>query len=183
MNEERSPIVVDIDSELNAIRNLLVQNQQRLVLVESCTAGLVSALLGKIPGISDVLCGSMVVYRNDSKHRWLGIDRQVLEDSDIGPVSQRVTEELARAALDRTPEATVAAAVTGHLGPNAPAGLDGRVFTCVIRREAIESIQSTTHQLTSDPPKDSEDWKARQLRQTEAVKRFLREIRNALERL
>ena len=45
---------------------------RRIVFAESCTGGLVAATLA-IPGISDSLCGSAVVYRLDTKTRWLGI--------------------------------------------------------------------------------------------------------------
>jgi nicotinamide-nucleotide amidase len=42
---------------------------------------------------------------------------------------------MAKGALEKTPEANVALAVTGHLGPNAPPQLDGLVFAAVAWRE------------------------------------------------
>ncbi len=172
--------ITDFEGQLVVLRELLASRDERLVLVESCTAGLVSGILGQIPGISQYLCGSMVVYRNDSKRHWLGIDSAQLDDPSIGPVSKTVTEELAAAVLVRTPEATVAGAITGHLGPDAPGGMDGTVFTCV-RSRATASI-AVRHSLTNPPPMDSRDWGTRQQRQIEAVHLMFAEITKHLAR-
>lgn len=176
-------IIVDLDDELSALRDLLANQGERLVLVESCTAGMTSGLLGQIPGISNYLCGSMVVYRNDSKRQWLGIDPTKLDNPNIGPVSKIVTQELAVAALELTPEATLAAAVTGHLGPEAPSDLDGRVFTCIVRRQSSLPSVAVEHQLTNPPPRDRRDWSARQIRQIEAARIVFSELRIDLMRL
>ncbi len=173
-------IIINFEAELVPLRDLLASQHQRLVLVESCTAGLTSGLIGQIPGISQYLCGSMVVYRNDSKRQWLGIESLKLDDPNIGPVSKTVTEALAIAVLDRTPEATLAGAITGHLGPDAPAGLDGRVFTCVYHRESTIPSIAVQHQLTTPPPRDSRDWLARQRRQVEAARILIAELSKAL---
>ena len=42
---------------------------------------------------------------------------------------------MAQGVLARTPEATLALSVTGHLGPNAPKGFDGLVFIGAAVRE------------------------------------------------
>ncbi|MCA9159342.1 MAG: CinA family protein, partial [Planctomycetales bacterium] len=70
-----------------SLRDLLASEQCRLVLVESCTAGRVAATLGELPGISQWLCGSLVVYRNASKSAWLGVPDSLLDDPQQGPVS------------------------------------------------------------------------------------------------
>lgn len=116
---------------------LLQARQFRVVLAESCTAGLVAASLGQIPGISEHLCGSAVTYRNRTKQDWLGVAASDLYEP--GPVSARVTEIMARAVLQRTPEAHLSLAVTGHLGPAAPPELDGLVFTAVVSRDDAQS--------------------------------------------
>jgi nicotinamide mononucleotide (NMN) deamidase PncC len=74
----------------------------------------------------------VVVYRNATKTAYLGIPANVLDQH--GPVSREVTELMAQRVLEKTPEATIAVSVTGHLGPNAPAELDGRVFIGIARR-------------------------------------------------
>jgi PncC family amidohydrolase len=99
---------------------------RKVVFAESCTGGLVSGALTAMPGISDHHCGGMVVYRNLTKIAYLKIDRQRLEK--YGPVSAEVASDMVSHVLERTPEANIAASVTGHLGPNAPPPLDGLVF-------------------------------------------------------
>lgn len=116
----------------------------KIVFAESCTAGLASATLARIPGISEYHCGSAVVYRLDTKHEWLGVSRGLLEDP--GPVSKEVAEAMATGVLKKTPEADDAAAITGHLGPNVPAGQDGLVWMAVARRaESLIVTAKCTH--------------------------------------
>ena len=114
------------------VARLLAKSGRKVVFAESCTGGLVSGALTKVPGISSYHCGGVVVYRNETKQAYLGIAKSVLDDP--GPVSREVAEQMAVRVLAKTPEADVAAAVTGHLGPNAPAKLDGLAFTAVAWR-------------------------------------------------
>ena len=157
-------------SMLLRVRDSLKARGDRLVLAESCTAGQVAADLGKIPGISEFLCGSMVVYRTPTKKAWLGISSDLLENSSIRPVSAQVTLALAESILDRTPEATVAAGITGHLGPFAPPWLDGQVYCAFVRRgvkSEPEDVKSLT--LLSPHAADLNDIAGRAARQKEAA--------------
>lgn len=104
----------------------LARTGQRVVFAESCTGGLVSGALTRIPGISQYHCGGMVVYREATKEAYLSIPRRLL--ARCGAVSPEVTALMAENVLRRTPEADVALSVTGHLGPQAPAELEGRIF-------------------------------------------------------
>jgi len=105
-----------------------------VVFAESCTGGLVSGALTKIPGISNYHCGGVVVYRNETKMAYLDIPAELLDDP--GPVSAAVTELMASKVLEKTPEADFALSVTGHLGPNAPPQLDGTVYAAIAVRSA-----------------------------------------------
>ena len=118
---------------LEVIR-LLRESRKRIVLAESCTGGAVAANFTMVPGVSEVFCGSMVVYRNDSKTQWLGLDPAMLADPEIGSVSPQTSQLLAQQVLARTPEADFALAVTGHFGPEAPAHLNRRIFVALVRR-------------------------------------------------
>ena len=126
------------------VARLLTATDRKVVFAESCTGGLVSATLTKIPGISEHHCGGVVTYRNATKHTYLGIPQKTLDDP--GPVSREVVELMARSVLKKTPEADLSIAVTGHLGPNAPAGLDGLVFIAVAVRKpecvGVEELHS-----------------------------------------
>jgi PncC family amidohydrolase len=135
-----------IYSKVLEVIRLLRESNQRIVLAESCTGGLVSAAFTSVPGVSDVFCGSMVVYRNDTKSKWLGLDEHMLAEPKIGPVSPQASEELARKVLLLTPEANLALSITGHLGPNAPAALNRKVFFAGVHREPKSEPQSPNNQ-------------------------------------
>jgi len=117
-----------------SVAQRLERCQRRIVFAESCTAGLISATLARVPGISDWHCGSAVVYRCDTKTQWLGVPESIL--SDPGAVSEPVARLMAVGVLDRTPEATVSASITGHLGPGAPPDQDGLIYVGIAQRGA-----------------------------------------------
>jgi len=122
---------------LEVIR-LLRESRKRIVLAESCTGGALAANFTVVPGVSEVFCGSMVVYRNDSKTQRHGLDPAMQANPKIGPVSPQTSELLARQVLTHTPEADFALAITGHFGPDAPAHLNRRIFVAVVRREDLQ---------------------------------------------
>jgi nicotinamide-nucleotide amidase len=107
----------------------------RLVLAESCTGGLAAARLTGVAGASEVFCGSMVTYQEGIKSLWLGVPTALLKQHSA--VSKEVTEAMVVAVLNATQDASVAAAITGHLGPDAPAELDGVVFVALLHRESV----------------------------------------------
>ena len=103
-----------------------------VVLAESCTAGLVSACLSRTPGISQILCGSAVVYQEATKSAWLGVSPSLLASD--GAVSEKVASAMAVGVLERTPAANLSASITGHLGPGAPSEQDGLIYVGIARR-------------------------------------------------
>jgi len=120
----------DLHSASAALARLLRKEKERIVFAESCTGGLLAATFTEIPGVSDLFCGSHVVYRDGSKMEWLGVKASVLKRHTA--VSAEVAEEMVRGALARTPEATIAASVTGYLGPKGDHV--GKVFISVLKR-------------------------------------------------
>jgi nicotinamide-nucleotide amidase len=124
------------DRELTDLASRVVDELRarrvKLVLAESCTGGLTAALLARIPGVSEFLCGSAVVYQVETKARWLRVSRRLLRNP--GPVSRDVASAMATGALAATPHADVSAAITGHLGPGAPPSQDGIIFLAVASR-------------------------------------------------
>ena len=129
-----------LDQLVQDVAALLLRSHLKIVFAESCTGGLVSAVLARVPGISEVHCGSAVVYRLDTKTKWLGVPESMLINP--GPVSEPVARAMAEGALVHTPEADVAAAITGHLGPNAPDEQEGLVFVGIaIRGKSCHVIE------------------------------------------
>jgi len=121
-----------LDRLANQLFNTLENAGEILVLAESCTAGLISATLARVPGMSRYLAGSFVVYQIDSKVAWLGLHFDMIQQ--YGVVSQEVAASMAKKALHVTPHATIAMSITGHLGPDAPEELDGVAWLAIVRR-------------------------------------------------
>jgi nicotinamide-nucleotide amidase len=127
-----------LDTQARRVAALLSEQGQRLVLAESCTCGLIAAVLGGVPGISSVLCGSAVTYREATKMAWLDVRPITLEEETA--VSDPVARQMVEGVLRHTPEATLAASITGHLGPDAPTQQDGLVFIGLSERGEDEIV-------------------------------------------
>ena len=112
----------------------------RRATAESCTGGLVAALLTEVAGSSDVVERGFVTYSNEAKIEMLGVSQETL--TAHGAVSRETAEEMALGALTHS-RAHVAVSVTGIAGPGGatatkPVGLvhlaaarDGRVLQAV----------------------------------------------------
>jgi PncC family amidohydrolase len=111
----------------------------RLVLAESCTAGLVSDLIARVSGASRVLWGSFVCYSPEAKKRMLGIDGDFLETN--GLVSAATAGRMALNALNLA-DVDISAAVTGLAGPLGDGGGSpvGTVFAAMARRVNGEAM-------------------------------------------
>ena len=86
----------------------------RLAAAESCTGGLIAALLTEIPGSSAVFDRGFVVYSNAAKADLLGVPEDIL--ARYGAVSEPTAKAMAEGARRRS-LADVAVAVTGIAGP------------------------------------------------------------------
>lgn len=124
------------------IAKLLAATSRKVVFAESCTGGLVSGALTAVPGVSNHHCGGVIVYREQTKIEYLGIDPELL--AQFGAVSPQIAEQMAKAVLTSTPEADVALSVTGHLGPKAPPELDGVVYIAIAQRTTEAADQQLT---------------------------------------
>jgi len=81
---------------------------------ESCTGGLIAALLTEIPGSSDVVDRGFVTYSNEAKNEMIGVRRELIEQ--FGAVSRDVALAMAEGAIAHS-SADVSVAVTGVAGP------------------------------------------------------------------
>jgi len=86
----------------------------RIVTAESCTGGLIAALLTEIPGSSNVVERGFVTYSDKSKEELLGVPAVLI--AAHGAVSDQVARAMADGAL-RHARAQLAIAVTGIAGP------------------------------------------------------------------
>lgn len=86
----------------------------KIVTAESCTGGLVAALLTEIAGSSAVVDRGFVTYSNKAKEEMLGVPGDVL--ADFGAVSEPVARMMAEGALANS-RANISVAITGVAGP------------------------------------------------------------------
>jgi len=84
-----------------------------LATAESCTGGLVTAVLTAIPGASDVVDRGFVTYSNAAKNELIGVPMPLMEAN--GAVSEEGARAMAEGALLRS-RATIAISVTRVAG-------------------------------------------------------------------
>jgi nicotinamide-nucleotide amidase len=102
---------------IQSARLLLDDAQARgikIATAESCTGGLVAALLTEIAGSSAVVDRAFVVYSNQAKQEMLGVPGDMI--ADFGAVSEPVARALAEGALHES-RANLTVAITGIAGP------------------------------------------------------------------
>ena len=106
---------VDLTSEAERLLAAMRARGLKLATAESCTGGLISALVTAVPVVSDVFERGFVTYSNSAKIGLLGIDFDLLER--YGAVSAETAAAMAEGAL-RGSAADVSLAVTGIAGPD-----------------------------------------------------------------
>ncbi len=113
------PTPGDLRTLAAEVGEILVEKRETVATAESCTAGLVSATLTRVPGSSNFFWGGTVVYAADAKVELAGLDPELLEEH--GTVSATTTEALAEAIRNRS-RASFGVAVSGWGGPIAGPG-------------------------------------------------------------
>ena len=88
--------------------------QLKIATVESCTGGLVAALLTEIAGSSDVVDRGFITYSNAAKHELVGVPDPLI--ANHGAVSEPVARAMAEGGLTHS-EADLCIALTGIAGP------------------------------------------------------------------
>jgi nicotinamide-nucleotide amidase len=110
-----------------------------LVTAESCTGGLLAALVTEIPGSSHAFERGFVTYSNAAKSDLLGVDHETL--ARHGAVSGETAGAMAAGALQKS-TGSLAVSITGIAGPGGgtadkPVGL---VYLACMRRDGLPSI-------------------------------------------
>lgn len=138
------------DEELVGLaKTVLTRYEERglmLATAESCTGGLITAVLTSIAGSSTVVERGFVTYTNEAKMEMLGVAPALFPA--VGAVSAEVAREMAAGAVARS-RADVSVSVTGVAGPGQselkPAGL---VYIGTARRGGTATAQK--HLFTGD---------------------------------
>ncbi len=95
--------------------NLLMEKKIQLSIAESCTGGLISSLVTKVPGSSKWFQGSVIAYSNNLKENILQVKNNLIIKH--GAVSGQVARAMARGIAKNT-KTHVGLSVTGIAGPD-----------------------------------------------------------------
>lgn len=86
-----------------------------IATAESCTGGLVSALLTELPGSSKMFTHGFITYANEAKHQLLGVPNETL--TTYGAVSETTARAMAEGAREAA-GTSLAISITGIAGPD-----------------------------------------------------------------
>ncbi len=100
--------------QVTQVVNALKSRGQTLALAESCTGGLLSSWITRIPGVSEVFKGAVVSYAGEVKQNILGVPEELLKLH--GEVSPLVAEKMAQGAR-RVLLSDWSISITGIAGP------------------------------------------------------------------
>ncbi len=106
--------MTDMKERAAALLDAFRQKGLKIATVESCTGGLVAALLTEISGSSAVVERGFVTYSNEAKTELVGVPADLI--ATHGAVSEPVARAMAEGALARS-HADVAVGITGIAGP------------------------------------------------------------------
>ena len=98
----------------DAVVKLLLERGKTLAVAESCTGGLVSSLLVRVPGASGAFLMGVVAYADEAKSALLGVAEELIRAH--GAVSPEVARAMAQG-VRRRAGADLACALTGIAGP------------------------------------------------------------------
>ena len=115
---------------INQIHKLLIKKQETVAVAESCTGGLVSALLTQVSGSSLYFILGVVAYSNRVKINILRIPRILIAKK--GAVSPEVARKMARA-IRKLAKTDFGIGITGIAGPGGGTPLKpaGTVFIAI----------------------------------------------------
>lgn len=115
------------------VLTLACQRELTIATAESCTGGMLAALLTDIPHCSHAFERGFVVYSPEAKCELLSIVREKIES--CGAVSKEVAIDMALGAL-RASHANIALSVTGFAGPGSAGDEEGLVHLACARRNS-----------------------------------------------
>jgi nicotinamide-nucleotide amidase len=136
-------LLVDAEALLAACRTQGIM----LATAESCTGGLIAAVLTAIAGASDVVDRGFVTYSNEAKHEMVGVPMPLIQTH--GAVSEQVARAMAEGALARS-RATIAVSVTGVAGPGGGSAEKPVGLVCFGLAKQGQPVISERHVLPGD---------------------------------
>jgi PncC family amidohydrolase len=114
MPVKRAPTFEELVARMTDLHDKLRRRKLTLAVAESCTGGLLAAVLTAHGGSSEYFRGGAVVYSNDAKEILANVAPQLIHAH--GAVSSVVAGALARGARSRL-DAKIGLGITGISGP------------------------------------------------------------------
>jgi PncC family amidohydrolase len=114
MPAKRAPTFEELVERMAAIHNVLRRRKLTVAAAESCTGGLLAAILTAHGGSSEYFRGGAVVYSNEAKEILADVAPQLIHSH--GAVSSVVAGALARGLRARL-DAKIGLGITGISGP------------------------------------------------------------------
>jgi nicotinamide-nucleotide amidase len=132
LSETLEPALPDhLDEQAERLMRRLCDQELTVATAESCTGGMLAALLTDIEGAGHGFDRGFVTYTKEAKRALLGIDRDLLDKNEA--VSEIVARAMAEGALARS-SADIALGVTGFAGPAGDGCEEGLVHFALARR-------------------------------------------------
>ena len=142
MSETLEPALPDhLDEQAERLMHRLCDAKLTVATAESCTGGMLAALLTDIEGAGHGFDRGFVTYTKESKAELLGLERDILDRNEA--VSETVARAMAEGALARC-KADIAIAVTGFAGPAGEGHEEGLVHMALARRDG-ETVHREEH--------------------------------------
>lgn len=132
MSETLEPALPDhLDKHAEQLMHRICDKKLTVATAESCTGGMLAALLTDIEGAGHGFDRGFITYTKESKTDLLGIEPGLLDRNDA--VSEVVARAMAEGALKRS-QADIAIGVTGFAGPAGADKEEGLVHFALARR-------------------------------------------------
>ena len=132
MSETLEPALPEeMDERAERLMRRLCDKKLKVATAESCTGGMLAALMTDIEGAGHGFDRGFVTYTKEAKTGLLGIPADLLDHNDA--VSENVARAMAEGAISRS-DADLALGVTGFAGPAGPGREEGLVHFALARR-------------------------------------------------
>ena len=142
MSETLEPALPnELDGQAERMMHRLCDRKLKVATAESCTGGMLAALLTDIEGAGHGFDRGFVTYSKEAKTELLGISDQLLDHNDA--VTEKVARAMAEGAIARS-SADLALGVTGFAGPAGPGREEGLVHFALARRDG-ETMHREEH--------------------------------------
>ena len=106
---------MDINYQIKILNEVLRKKKIKISVAESCSGGLISYNLTKLPGSSKYFIMGVICYSNDSKIKFLKVKKETL--LKYGAVSVETCKQMCNNLL-KISKSNIAISITGLAGPD-----------------------------------------------------------------